>query len=265
MTFPPGLCEIKEDWTPCVLKLKTVFTPNSRVFTFGTPDPGLPLGLATCACILARAFVNGEEVIRPYTPVTSNVVVGEFDLMVKIYEDGKMSNYLDHVEIGDVVEFKHIQGNVKVQYPFNKRRIGMLVGGTGLAPMVQALHALLGFENDTTQIDMLYGNRYAEDVLGKNALDNWAEIFSERLHITYLLSREDTTHPDWDGEFGVVDQPLLEMKIFMEKFPAPKDDCLIFICGPPSFYESLCGPRNDPELTGILKAMGFRPDQVVKF
>ena len=40
---------------------------------------------------------------------------------------------------------------------------------------------------------------------------------------------------------------------------------LIFVCGPPAMYESLCGPRDDPELTGVLRDLGYSKDQVIKF
>jgi cytochrome-b5 reductase len=68
-----------------------------RVFTFGLPDRNRPLNLATCACILAVGAADGEgqPVVRPYTPVSTNAQVGSFDLMVKIYPGGIMSSFLD--------------------------------------------------------------------------------------------------------------------------------------------------------------------------
>ena len=48
--------------------------------------------------------------------------------------------------------------------------------------------------------------------------------------------------------------------------PPPTDDVVIFVCGPPGMYDSLCGPRNEPqELKGILAEMGYTAEQVVKF
>ena len=47
--------------------------------------------------------------------------------------------------------------------------------------------------------------------------------------------------------------------------PPPVPDVLIFVCGPPAMYESLCGPRDDPELTGVLRDLGYSKDQVIKF
>ena len=45
---------------------------------------------------------------------------------------------------GEQLDFKHIPFNVKTQYPFGKKSIGMLVGGTGITPMLQVGAAALG-------------------------------------------------------------------------------------------------------------------------
>jgi hypothetical protein len=55
-----------------------------------------------------------------------------------------MSNYIHSLKVGDSVRFKHIPLNVKKQYPFTGvRTITMLAVGVGIAPMLQALHAVL--------------------------------------------------------------------------------------------------------------------------
>lgn len=51
---------------------------------------------------------NGEltEVVRPYTPISTNDQVGCFDLLIKDYgnEHGWMSNYLcNELQIGEMV------------------------------------------------------------------------------------------------------------------------------------------------------------------
>jgi NAD(P)H-flavin reductase len=64
-------------------------------------------------------------------------------------------------------------GNVKMQAPFPYNKIGMLVGGTGMSPMTQALHAILGDTTDV-QVSMIYGSRNQDDILGKEVLNAWA-------------------------------------------------------------------------------------------
>lgn len=70
---------------------------------------------------------------RPYTPISTNKMVGRFELIVKIYPTGKFTPWLDQLVPGrGSVMFSHVEPNVKIQYPFGKQeKIGMLVGGTG--------------------------------------------------------------------------------------------------------------------------------------
>ena len=41
--------------------------------------------------------------------------------------------------------------------------------------------------------------------------------------------------------------------------------CVLFVCGPDLMYNALCGPRGDPEVTGLLKKLGYSKSQVYKF
>lgn len=87
------------------------------MFTFATPDGVNPLGLCTCGCILACGGEDkeGNPFVRPYTPVSTNDLKGAFELMVKIYPDGNLSQHLNKMRVGDKLKFKHIEFNVKRQ------------------------------------------------------------------------------------------------------------------------------------------------------
>ena len=98
----------------------------------------------------------------------------EPSIKVKTYPGQGLSAHLDTMEVGDVLEFKHIPFNIKTQFPFKPKTIGMLVGGTGVAPMIQALHAILGTEGSGTQVKMIYGSRTEDDILAKDTVDAWA-------------------------------------------------------------------------------------------
>jgi len=70
-----------------------------------------------------------------------------------------MSNYLWSLKTGDEVKFKHIKFNVKIQYPFTQyKTISMISGGTGIAPMYQALCSLLNTTGDETKVVLLNTN-----------------------------------------------------------------------------------------------------------
>jgi len=265
----PGECVFTADWAEAPLLSKVSISHDTRVFTFGL-EAGKSLGLSTCACILMKGVDGPKDaedapVIRPYTPMSTNAMLGKFELMVKVYPDGKMSQYLDALEVGKPMHFKHVGGNVKIQYPFNnKKEIGMIVGGTGITPMIQALHCILGTKEDTSTVAMLYGSKTSGEILGKETLDSWAASCPDRFKVTHVLS-EEPVDGTWAGGRGFITKEMIETN-----FPKPDSDCLIFVCGPPPLYNVFSGPRDAPgqppsELAGVLKQMGYRTDQVIKF
>merc|ERR1719161_847026 len=257
----PGKCVVTEEFTPIPLLGKISIAPDVRVLSFDLINKSKSLGLSTCACLLVSGGTDaeGKPVVRPYTPVSTNAMLGKFELMVKIYPNGILSRHLDTLEVGQTVNFKHIPTNVKIQYPFGQQRIGMIVGGTGIAPMIQALHAILGNPNDRTEVSMLYGNTLVEDILAKDMLDAWSASHGDRFSVTHVLSREPNGTA-WEGKRGHIGRELIQSHL-----PAPSENCIIFICGPPAMYDTFSGPRGDSKLTGLLADMGYRADQVFKF
>jgi cytochrome-b5 reductase len=261
----PGICQFTPEFTSVPLLERWQISPTSSVLRFGLPDPSHPLNLSTCACILAKADIPDtdgvmEPVIRPYTPISTNTQIGSFDLLVKDYgESGRMSNYLCKMKKGQEIAFKHIDFNVKMQAPFPFKTVSMLVGGTGITPMIQALHAILGDQSCEAKVIVLYGSRVSSDILGKELLDSWCDKFS-RLEVVHVLSHE----PDdssWTGARGHISKEMIA-----KFFPDPKDsDNIIFICGPPPMYDVFSGPRDQKELSGVLDEMGYKAEQVYKF
>lgn len=256
----PGNCAFGTEWAPSKLVSKEKVSHDSILLTFALPEDRA-LGLSTCACILASSGIKdskGQLVVRPYTPVSTNDLKSSFQLLVKVYPQGLMSQSLSNLEPGEEASFKHIAPNVKVQYPFGKKKIGMLVGGTGITPMLQALHAILGTPDDTTQVSMLYGNRTSADILANELLAKW-EGASDRLSITHVLS-EEKEDSVWKGLRGFIDEDAIKNHL-----PGPSEDCLLMVCGPPPMYAALCGARDQPEVTGLLGGLGYSSDQVYKF
>ena len=139
----------------------------------------------------------------------------------------------------------------------------MLVGGTGLTPMVQALHAILGSKDNVVQesVSMLYGSRNSNDILGKDLLDLWSSL-EDKFSVTHVLSHEPDDSTFKEGERGYISKELIQKHL-----PGPdEDNIIIFVCGPPPMYEALCGPRDEQDsVKGLLGEMGYKPEQVYKF
>ena len=141
-------CIIPTTFIDLPLIAKREYNHDSTIYTFGLPE-GKSLSLPVCACILLKApgrgrgpngkdDFDGSDAIRPYTPVSDNSMLGQFELCIKRYDGGAVSQWLYGLELGAKVGFKHISFNIKSQYPFDgKKSISLLCAGTGLAPMYQ--------------------------------------------------------------------------------------------------------------------------------
>ena len=138
--------------------------------------------------------------------------------------------------------------------------------GTGITPMIQALHAILGDgpkeqQSATEEVTLLYGSRNSDDILGGEMLQHWAaSTHSNKFNYVDVLSNEPT-ESEYDGERGFIDKE----KILKYLPPPTDDDVIIFVCGPPIMYKLLCGPRDETEITGILGELGYTSNQVYKF
>ena len=136
----------------------------------------------------------------------------------------------------------------------------MLVGGTGITPMVQALHAILGDPTSGIEVVVLFGSRESRDIPGKDLLDSWVQQHPHRLTVEHILS-DEPENSNWAGARGHITKDLIQ-----KHFPPPADNSMIlFICGPPPMYSALCGPREEKNLSGLLNEMGYSANQVYKF
>eukprot|EP00483_Globobulimina_turgida_P000709 UN00709 len=121
-----------------------------------------------------------DEIRRPYTPITSNREKGFFEVMIKIYSNGKMSSHLDTLRVNkDYIEARGPMGNItyksgifhvkqkKVLNTYKVKKIGMICGGTGITPMLQLIEEIIADKNDNTQVSMIFGNVSIDDILLK--------------------------------------------------------------------------------------------------
>lgn len=101
---------------------KEEISHDTRRFRFGLPTPNHVLGLPVGQHIHLIATINDELIIRAYTPVSSDDNKGYVDLVIKVYkrnvhpkfpDDGKMSQCVDSLKIGDTIAFRGPTGKTR--------------------------------------------------------------------------------------------------------------------------------------------------------
>ncbi|EFA75848.1 NADH-cytochrome b5 reductase [Heterostelium album PN500] len=214
------------------LKEKFIVNHNTRIFRFGLPHPSDRLGLPIGQHISVRATVNGKEAYRPYTPISSDEDLGHFDLLIKVYDKGVMSGYIDKMFIGDLLEVRGPKGLFNYE-PNMFKNIGMLAGGTGITPMYQVIKAILRNPADKTNISLVFGNIAEEDILLRKELDELAAAHPEQFKLFYVLN---TPPKGWSQGSGFITQEIIQTHL-----PAPADDTKVVLCGPPVMNKAMTG------------------------
>ena len=235
------------------LQGKTVLSRDSFLLDFALPTPEHVLGLPTGKHIFMSAKINGENVLRRYTPITSNHDIGCIKFVIKCYRPcerfpngGVMSQYVDTLQIGDTLDFKGPVGEfeylcngsfiTELEGKGQARCFNMIAGGTGITPCMQIASEILRHDEDPTLISLIFACRIEEDLLLRDTLDEWAVKYPDRFKVHYILS--DETPKDWKYSSGFVTKALFEEHLY-----GPGDDVFNLMCGPPIMLEKGCTPN----------------------
>lgn len=238
---------------------------NTKVLRFALPTGDSKCNLPCASCILVKyTDTDGKDVIRPYTPISRVDQTGYFELLVKKYKNAKMGTYLHNLKKGDRVQVKG--PIVKIPIKANQyRNIGMICGGTGIAPMYQVARTVLNTPKNYTEISLIYSNSRKEDVLLGNEL-NTLMMEHPQFSPYFILSKPPS---NWMGGIGHVNREMI--KSFMPG-PDRAGDSIVLVCGPPGFMSAVSGdkdfksyPPTQGELTGMLKDLGYPSKMVFKF
>lgn len=243
----PKGCLDPENFKKFKLVEKTQISHNVAKFRFSLPTPTSALGLPIGQHISCRGQdATGEEVIKPYTPTTLDSDLGNFQLVIKMYPQGRMSHHFREMKVGDYMSVKGPKGRFKYQVG-QVRAFGMIAGGSGITPMFQVARAILENPNDKTKVHLIYANVTPEDILLKEELDSMAEEYPDRFKIFYVLNQPPEI---WNGGVGFVSQDMVKTHC-----PAPAEDIQILRCGPPPMNKAMAAHLEE---LGYTKEMQFQ-------
>lgn len=220
----------KDEFQEFPLIQKIVLSHDSAIFRFGLPKPTDVLGLPIGQHIQIAAEIDGKNVMHSYTPTSLDQdSKGFFDLLIKVYPNGKLSTHIDNLKLGETIKVKGPKGFYNYQ-PNMLKHICMVCGGTGITPMYQIIKAILTNPDDKTKITLLYGSQNEADILLRSELDEFAEKF-DNFNVVHFL---DNVPENWNGRSGYINKEAL-----VEFFPKPADDVQLLLCGPPGLVSSI--------------------------
>ena len=191
--YPEGtLVTLKGTGEKVKLKLveKQDVSTNTRRFRFELPSKDHILGLPVGQHVMVSC--DGGKTSRPYTPITNDQEKGFVDLMVKIYDQGVVTQQMDKLLVGkDSVEFEGPNGLIRytargefsvtnavsneVAKKSNVKSISMICGGTGITPMLQVARQIFSDVGDTTKVNMIFANQTPKTFCAKPSWTSWQQ------------------------------------------------------------------------------------------
>lgn len=203
---------------------------NSCIYKFGLPKSTDRLGLPIGQHISISAIIDGKEIVRSYTPISNDDQLGSFDLLIKTYDNGNISKYVESKKLGESIDIRGPKGFFEYT-PNMHKKLGMVAGGTGIAPMYQVLTAILDNPKDKTHIHLLYANVSSNDILLRAELEDLEAKHPDQLFIHYVLNNPPE---NWKGSVGFITPEIMDKHL-----PKHHEDTSLLICGPPPMVSAI--------------------------
>ncbi|THG15141.1 hypothetical protein TEA_005501 [Camellia sinensis var. sinensis] len=268
----PKGCLDPENFKKFKLVKHTQLSHNVAKFRFDLPTPTSVLGLPIGQHMSCRGKDSQGDVIKPYTPTTLDSDVGYFELVIKMYPQGRMSHHFREMREGDYLAMK----GPKVNFlplssimvigiwiiTFRARKacrfkvlegIRKVVGVWGLNTKTycSALTFLKKgrFKYQPGQVrafGMLAGGTGITPMF-QEELANLACSFPNRFNVYCVLNQPPE---GWDGGVGFVSKEMIQAHC-----PAPASDIQILRCGPPPMNKAMAAHL---EALGYASQMQFQ-------
>ncbi|OBT41304.1 hypothetical protein VE00_08414 [Pseudogymnoascus sp. WSF 3629] len=313
-------------FTPYTITSKTPISPTSTIFTLSPPpstspppsstsdtqtktDPFAPLWPSIWSLTFRQPQL---QVARSYTPLppppstTSPTTTsplpthppGALRFLIRREHGGEVSTYLSHLPVGSTID---IRGPV-VEYaiPPDVSDVVFLAGGTGIAPALQVVRAILGSgaegegvegdKDNNKMVKILWANRQRSECAGAPVpAPSWWRIWSstpseseQASPLVEELRGVEARYPgrvevkyfiDAEGSFidrrGILDAVKSSAKEGRGEEKGGRK--LIMVAGPDGFVKHYVGPRvweggeeKQGPLGGVVKGLGVRGWEVVK-
>ena len=152
---------------------------------------------------------------------------GQLEFVIKIYEDGQFSKFLDlKLDVGDQLQLAGPFGVFTLRD--RDSDIVFVGGGAGMAPILCLLRVLA--ERDSSRkATYYYGARTKDDLCFEDEL----RALEEKLpNFTYVPALSEPTDDDaWDGEVGMITDVV-------KKHESDLSEVDSYVCGPPPMVEA---------------------------
>ncbi|MEW6440206.1 MAG: FAD-binding oxidoreductase [bacterium] len=206
-------------------------TPSTKTFRLVSTGAALPPFQAGQYLSLI-VTVGGVRTTRPYSISSPPNHLGYYDITVRRFADGLVSNHLlDNVRRGDLLETSGPAGELTYNPLFHSKTMVCLAGGSGITPFMSMIREVVECGLDRT-VWLFYGNRECTDVIFHDALTEISRRFE---NVRYVPVIEDPSK-GYRGKKGFITGALIRKTL------GALGDETFYVCGPQAMYD-FCIPE----------------------
>ena len=179
-----------------------------------------------------RRYNGAGEIRRSYS-ICAGLDDGELRIAVKKVAGGAFSGWAnDALKAGDEVDVMTPQGRFGLAPdPAASRNYLAIAAGSGITPVMSLVRTMLTREPDS-RFTLLYGNRTAQGIIFKDALEDLKDRFLDRLAVHHVLSREQQELAQLNGRIDGE-----KIAGVLRGMGAPDTIDHVFLCGPGGLIE----------------------------
>ncbi|XP_067946262.1 cytochrome b5 reductase 4-like isoform X2 [Watersipora subatra] len=220
------------DYIPCTLTEVAKLTHDTGLYTVALPQGChmiVPLGYH----VNLKAEILGMEITRSYTPICKldgfQLPSNNIYLIIKIYPDGALTQYIHSLQPGAQVLVSHPKGQFNALQLESYPSVLLLAAGTGVTPMMKLIAHCLGAGK---LVHLVFFNKTPSDIIWKEDLNNLSLQKDSGLKVTHVISDADKS---WDGSVGKLSSEMLANYLPIDT----KSQTFVAVCGPIPFVR-LC-------------------------
>ncbi|MBY0240441.1 MAG: phenylacetate-CoA oxygenase/reductase subunit PaaK [Burkholderiaceae bacterium] len=174
-----------------------------------------------------RSHIDGQDVRRSYS-ICSAVQDNRLRVAIKRTPGGLFSTWANEtLQPGTTLDVMPPMGHFNVPLDVTHRKQYMaFAAGSGITPMLSIIKTTLMTEPHS-RFTLFYGNRASSSVIFKGELGDLKDIYTDRLNIVYVMSREQQDIELFNGRITKE-----KAKDFLRLWVNPADYDTAFICGP---------------------------------
>lgn len=255
--------DTETNWVPLVLRevrnTDEKYGRNTLEVRFNLHGALQHSGLDVGQFVGLRGDYDGETLQGYFSPITRPDDEGVIGILCRVDEKGgPITKIFKSIRPGSTMHMsamgglrlKFSQGKISLKGQ-NVRRIGLLAGGTGIAPMIQIIRAYsdhvrkYGSSIPKHGLNLIYAAEEDNDLAYMKLLHGVQKDFSDHFRVYVKVNSPPL---GWTEGVGFIEPQDIKMHLI---FP-PADQDLIVICGPPIFESAM---------VKILHRLGFEPHQ----